>query len=106
MIHFSVGNYDHTRPLIIDPIIEYATYVDATLSNDPIYDIAIGSDGTMYLVGRASEFFTLSVQTTSTVFPTPSSPSLQDMTYVAKIHSTYDAQGHAQQPVLDYTLHG
>ena len=56
----------------------------------------------MYLVGRASEFFTLSVQTTSTVFPTPSSPSLQDMTYVAKIHSTYDAQGHAQQPVLDY----
>jgi hypothetical protein len=55
---FSVGDYDQSRPLIIDPaIITYSTYL-AGENNDRVHDIAADADGNAYAVGwTVSETF-------------------------------------------------
>ena len=48
---FSVGEYDQSRPLIIDPaIITYSTYL-AGEDNDRVHDIKADADGNAYAVG-------------------------------------------------------
>lgn len=57
---FSVGDYDKSRPLIIDPaIITYATYLGGE-DDDLVHDIAADADGNAYAVGM----------TQSALFPT------------------------------------
>jgi hypothetical protein len=55
---FSVGDYDRSRPLVIDPaIISYSTYL-AGESDDQVHGIAADSDGNTYAVGwTESELF-------------------------------------------------
>jgi Carboxypeptidase regulatory-like domain/Beta-propeller repeat len=55
---FSVGDYDHSKALIIDPaIISYSTYL-AGEDNDRVHGIAADSDGNAYAVGwTESEIF-------------------------------------------------
>ena len=55
---FSVGDYDHSRPLVIDPaIITYSTYL-AGEDNDRVHAIAADADGNAYAVGwTISELF-------------------------------------------------
>jgi uncharacterized repeat protein (TIGR01451 family) len=57
-IGFQVANYDTTRPLIIDPILVYSTYIGGTVIEDPprenIGDFASGIavlGGSAYIVG-------------------------------------------------------
>jgi hypothetical protein len=68
-VAFRVGAYDHSRSLVIDPVITYATYLGGSnfengysngVSGSPMVGIAVGSDGTAYLTGV----------TQSTDFPT------------------------------------
>jgi hypothetical protein len=48
---FRVGDYDRSRPLLIDPLIEtYATYLGGEL-DDRVHDIAGDADGDAYAVG-------------------------------------------------------
>jgi hypothetical protein len=47
---FQVANYDHNRPLIVDPVLSYATYVGRSV-NDKVNAIAVGSDGSSYVAG-------------------------------------------------------
>jgi hypothetical protein len=55
-IRFSVGSYDATRPLIIDPILSYSTY----LGNSSVYggtnaaSIAVDKDGNTYVTGSTA----------------------------------------------------
>lgn len=58
-IAFSLGVYDHTRPLIIDPTLVYSTYLGGT-SNDFATAVAVDSAGDAYVTGDAG----------STDFPT------------------------------------
>ena len=55
---FSVGDYDQSRPLIIDPAIKtYSTYL-AGEDNDRVHDIKADADGNAYAVGwTESELF-------------------------------------------------
>jgi hypothetical protein len=53
------GDYDTTKELIIDPLIDYSTFIGGT-SADTIEDIAIDSSGNLYATGN----------TASTNFPT------------------------------------
>jgi hypothetical protein len=71
-IAFEIGAYDHTQPLIIDPVLVYSTYLggssDDTGSDGPINgNIALDSAGNAYVSGYTS----------STNFPTqdPFQPS-------------------------------
>ena len=52
-VSFSVGPYDHSLPLVIDPVLQYATYVGQTI-NDQVNGIALGLDETAYVAGIAA----------------------------------------------------
>jgi hypothetical protein len=58
-ITFSVPNYDRREPLILDPVLNYSTYVGGT-SNDNATGIALDSNGDAFIAGISS----------STDFPT------------------------------------
>jgi hypothetical protein len=58
-VAFELGSYDHSRELVIDPSVSYATYLGGTAEDDA-YGIAIDSNGNAYVTG----------QTASTNFPT------------------------------------
>ena len=111
-IAFVIGAYDHTRPLIIDPLIDYVTDFGTT-STDGIqlgtvpYAIAADSGGNAYITGDA-----VSGQLPITIGTVPS--AIRNTGFVAKlspdgsqlVYSTYlnlprgqtiavDAQGSA-----------
>ena len=58
-VHFRVGPYDHTRPLVIDPVVIYSTYVGGS-GGDVGYGIAVDVNLDAYIAGG----------TNSTNFPT------------------------------------
>jgi hypothetical protein len=45
------NSYDSSRPLIIDPVLVYSTYLGGTDSDDG-YGIALDSDSNLYITGR------------------------------------------------------
>jgi Beta-propeller repeat/Cep192 domain 4/HYDIN/CFA65/VesB-like, Ig-like domain len=49
-IAFQIGQYDHSRPLVIDPVLSYSTYLGGT-NLDYAYGIAVDSAGNAYLTG-------------------------------------------------------
>ena len=58
-VAFRLGHYDTTRPLVIDPVVVYSSYIGGT-GTDIIAGVAVDKDGNMYLTG----------ETTSVDFPT------------------------------------
>jgi photosystem II stability/assembly factor-like uncharacterized protein len=51
---FQLGEYDASKPLTIDPVLGYATYLGSTTGPDFIDDIAIDSAGNAYVTGNTS----------------------------------------------------
>jgi hypothetical protein len=62
-VHFELGPYDHNRPLVIDPVLLYATYLGGS-GDDIGYAIAVDANFDAYIAGT----------TTSTNFPSFGSP--------------------------------
>jgi hypothetical protein len=58
-VGFALGAYDHSQPLIIDPVLSYSTYLGGAGEDDG-YGIAVDAAGNAYLTGN----------TGSTNFPT------------------------------------
>ena len=52
-VGFRVGEFDRTRPLVIDPVLTVATYLGGS-SSDYTYGIATDSSGAIYLAGSTS----------------------------------------------------
>jgi hypothetical protein len=50
-VRFRVGRYDPLRPLVIDPAISYATYLDTVTDSDWVSAIAVDSGGNTYITG-------------------------------------------------------
>jgi len=57
-VGFRLGSYNHAQPLVIDPVLEYSTYLGGT-GDDHGYGLAVDSQGCAYVTGM----------TTSTNFP-------------------------------------
>lgn len=51
-IGFEIGPYDRSRPLVIDPVLNYATYLGGILA-DEAFAIAVDSEGQAYITGTA-----------------------------------------------------
>jgi hypothetical protein len=49
-VHFAVGEFDRDRPLIIDPVLTYATFFGGPF-DEFANDIALAADGGFYLTG-------------------------------------------------------
>jgi len=55
---FALGSYDHSLPLVIDPVLSYSTYFGGNYG-DIIHAIALGKDGSVYVAGETlSTIFT------------------------------------------------
>lgn len=52
-IRFQVGPYDHSLPLIIDPILTYTTFFGGS-SSEVAYAVATDPSGNMYITGSTS----------------------------------------------------
>jgi hypothetical protein len=59
VVSFDIGKYDTRLPLVIDPVLTYATYLGGTGDNEEITSIAVDGAGAVYVTG----------QTLSTNFP-------------------------------------
>jgi hypothetical protein len=49
-VGFSLGDYDRDEPLVIDPVLEYSTYLGGS-GWDMGYDIAVDATGSAYVTG-------------------------------------------------------
>jgi Beta-propeller repeat len=54
-IHFVVGEYDPGKPLVIDPVLSYSTYLGGSLQ-DFGSGIAVDPSGNAYITGQAFSF--------------------------------------------------
>ena len=79
-IGFRVGAYDRTRPLIIDPVLSYSTYLGGS-GYDEGNSIAVDATGAVYVTGTTAS---TDFPTVNAVQPTPNESGLDDI-YVAKI---------------------
>ena len=80
-VTISIGEYDQSQPLVIDPVLSYSTYLGGS-GDDSGSSIARDSSGNLYIAGT----------TASTNFPThaaafPSNKGLSDI-FVTKIDPT------------------
>lgn len=53
VVGLALGRYDHARPLVIDPVLAYSTYLGGTL-DDEAAAIAVDAAGDAYVAGDAS----------------------------------------------------
>lgn len=49
-VGFEIGAYDRSRPLIIDPVLNYSTYLGGTAADDA-FAVAVDSEGQAYVTG-------------------------------------------------------
>ena len=52
-VRFRVGRYDHGLPLVIDPVLTYATYLGGS-AGDAAMGVAVDGEGNVYLSGETA----------------------------------------------------
>jgi hypothetical protein len=91
-VAFRVGKYDRTRPLVIDPVLSYSTYLGGS-GSDRAESIAVDSAGSAYVTGAT---YSLNFPTADAIqgaiavdpnFPPPGSPPPTDV-FVTKLNAT------------------
>jgi RHS repeat-associated protein len=53
---FTLGSYDRTRPLVIDPVLAYSTYLGGDEAEDITTAVAMDPAGNIYLTGYTAGF--------------------------------------------------
>jgi RHS repeat-associated protein len=89
-ITFNVGAYDHTRPLVIDPVVDFSTYLGG--NTDSGQDITVDSRGNVYVIGttNATDFpVTNGAFQTTLLGPTDAFVTKFDPTGSSLVYSTY-----------------
>jgi len=52
-IRFNLGEYDESRELVIDPVLDFSSFLGGS-ADDAISDIALDADGNIYVAGSTS----------------------------------------------------
>jgi hypothetical protein len=89
-VSFALGHYDSARPLIIDPVLLYSTYLGGSAGageeGDTARHIAIDGSGNAYIAGYA---FSTDFPTTSGAFqPAKNADTTHPSAFVTKINAT------------------
>jgi Bacterial Ig-like domain (group 3)/MBG domain (YGX type)/Chitobiase/beta-hexosaminidase C-terminal domain/Bacterial Ig-like domain (group 1)/Beta-propeller repeat len=89
-VGFTLGNYDHSQPLIIDPTLAYSTYLGGA-AEDGALAIAADSNGNAYIAGSTGSY---DFPVTTGAFETSSSYKYSFVTKLnpagaALVYSTY-----------------
>ena len=99
-VGFQIGEYDHSRPLVIDPVLAWATYLGGS-DNDEGNGIALDPDGFIYVVGttKSVDFPTTSgawdvnLNGASDAFVSKLTPDGSALVYSTYIGGSGDEQG-------------
>ena len=57
VVSFEVGAYDHTQPLVIDPVLSYSSFLGGTAA-DQGWGVAVDSSGNAYVCGQTLSILT------------------------------------------------
>jgi hypothetical protein len=59
-IGFTIGDYDHNRELVIDPVLSYSTYLGGS-GTESLVNVAVDASGFVYVAGstNSTDFLTL-----------------------------------------------
>ena len=83
-IAFQLASYDRERPLVVDPVLVYSTYLGGSIA-DFASGIAVDQDGSAYVVGHT---FSLDFPTTPSVQPSCAAFSDESGTYCDDVFVT------------------
>lgn len=84
---FSVASYDRNQPLVVDPVLDYSTYVGGT-SDDNAQGIAVDSNGDAYIAGISSS--TDFPTTSNALIPQPLTANTATAAFVAELNPAGD----------------
>jgi hypothetical protein len=103
-IGFRVGPYDTSRPLVIDPIVAFSTFLGGT-GFDQAYNVAVDAGGNAYVVGVA---YTADFPTTPGALQTTPSGTDGFVTKLSAdgstfVYSTYLSGANCQGVAVDST---
>jgi photosystem II stability/assembly factor-like uncharacterized protein len=105
-VRFSLGEYDASLPLIIDPVLSYSSFLGGE-SDDFGSDIAVDSSGNIYVAGQtASNDFPVTpgaIQTIRNRFDTDTFVTKLNPAGTDVIYSTY--LGGQSQEIIIFDLH-
>ena len=91
-VGFSLGSYDHARPLIIDPVLVYSTYLGGTGSNghgDQGNGIDVDASGNAYVVGTTySADFPVTSGAYQAGNPTADADNGASAVFISKLNAT------------------
>lgn len=94
-VSFAIGRYDTTQPLVIDPVLAYATYLGGS-NTEIVGDIAVDASGNAYVTGlTGSTNFPTTIGAFDTTFgggsdgPSDAFVSKLNPTGTALVYSTY-----------------
>jgi hypothetical protein len=83
-IRFEVGPYDHSRPLVIDPVLVYSTYLGGS-GGDVGISVAMDSSCNAYVTGLTSS---IDFPTAGTPYQSALNASGATNTFISKLNST------------------
>jgi len=95
-VGFALGAYDHSKPLVIDPVLSYLTYLGGT-ANDTITGMTVDSAGSVYVIGNTSStdfpvkgaYQSTNPETLNPTYPLAIFVSKFNATGTALVYSTY-----------------
>ena len=107
-ISFEVAAYDHTKPLVIDPVLSYSTYLGGSTGGDFGLGIALDSSGNAYVTG---DTWSTDFPTVNPLQPTNKQASVRPTAFVTKlnaagsalVYSTYLGGSNAWDPNYFYS---
>lgn len=91
---FAIGSYDHSRELVIDPVLNFSTFFGGT-GDEHATSVAVDVSGKIYLTGSTTSPDLLTLHPGAAAGQFPSLTGAQNV-YIAKIDQT------AHPPAIDY----